>query len=313
MQKWHIPQNKSQTLAVLLFDGFSNLCLANAVEPLRVANTLAGRRLYDWQFVTLDGAGVASSSGLPVTPAGRLRDHLGGAFLFLLPGYAARSHVAASRAGLRAAQARFETLVGMDTGSWLLAAAGLLDGRCATIHRDELTALAEAFPTVSVREDRWTRDGPMVTCGGALATFDLVLDLIAARHGEALRLEIASFLMSPTLHPPAPGLRPEGQGLVPAAVALMGQHLEDPLSIPELAERLEVHPKTLARACQAELGAAPLTVYRRLRLTAARRLAEQSTYDMAEIALRCGYASAAAMTRAFVAEFGLPPSGLRRG
>ena len=80
-------QPAPREIAILLFDRFSNHCLANAVEPFRAANMLSRKELYRWQFVTWDGRDVVSSSGLPVTPGARLADHPGGDYLFLLPSY----------------------------------------------------------------------------------------------------------------------------------------------------------------------------------------------------------------------------------
>jgi AraC family transcriptional regulator, carnitine catabolism transcriptional activator len=112
-----------------LFDRFSNHCLANAIEPLRAANTFAGRTLYRWSFLSLDGAQVTSSSGLPVQPDTTLARHPGGDYLFLMPSYGFRDQAGPATArALRSAARRFGALVGMDTGAWLLAAAGFSRG-----------------------------------------------------------------------------------------------------------------------------------------------------------------------------------------
>ena len=84
MRNWTNPAVAPQEVAVLLFPRFSNLCLANAVEPLRAANEILMREAYRWRFVTLDGETVESSSGLPVLPHGPLRDHPGGDHLVVL-------------------------------------------------------------------------------------------------------------------------------------------------------------------------------------------------------------------------------------
>ncbi|MDF1715450.1 MAG: helix-turn-helix domain-containing protein [Antarcticimicrobium sp.] len=315
MRKWHIPSSKPEEIAVLLFPRFSNHCLANAVEPLRATNELGRRDLYRWRFVTVDGAPVSSSSGLPVLPDCRLSDHPGGDVLFVLPSYDVQRHATQPvLRALKAAARRFGAVAGMDTGSWLMAAAGLLDGHRATIHPNELTGFSEAFDMVEAEDSRFVMDRRMLTCGGAMTAFDLVLELIARAHGEAMRLEVASFFMFARSDPPkGPLVRSTGSKLVDGCVALMSAHLEEPLSVPQLAAGMGAHPKTLARAFHAHLGAGPQTVYRRLRLTAARRYAEQSGYSIAEIALRCGYQTPAAMTRAFGQEFGKPPSAFRQG
>ncbi len=304
---------KTQEIGVLLFDGFSNHCLANAVEPLRAANGFARRTLYRWTFLTIDGQRAVSSSGLPVMPAARLADQPGGDFLFVLTSYGFRAQMTpASLRALRAAARRFKTLVGMDTGSWLLAEAGLLEGRRATIHWDELTALSETFPDLDVTEDRFVIDGDRITCGGVTTTFDLILDLIHRHHGATLRLEVAAlFMHGERSHPTDPALRMTGQQTVDAAVALMRRNIETPLTVAEIGKRLDLGQRRLETLFARHLGTPPRTVYRRLRLHEARRLVERASMSVAEIATRCGYVDASAMTRAYRKEFGAPPRAHR--
>ena len=308
MREWHITHEGTQQVGVLLFPRFSNHCLANAVEPLRAANEIAGRALYAWEFLTLDGGGVASSSGLPVNAARRLRDHPGDDTLLVLPSYEVRAHAtpACARA-LRAAAGRFRALAGLDTGAWLLASAELLVGRRATIHPDEAPAFAETFADVEVVDERFVNAGRVSTCGGASAALDWTLDRIARTHGEALRLEVAAMLLAP-----GATRAPRGSRAIERCVRLMSAHLEAPLDVPEVARRLGTTQRRLARIVRAELGTSPATLYRRLRLAAARRMAEQSDHRVSEIAVRCGYGDASAMTRAFRREFGIVPTALRR-
>ena len=302
-----------QRIAILLFDQFSNHCLANALEPLRAANTLSRRVLYEWQIVTISGDVVTSSSGLKLMPDLPIRDVPKGDYLFVLPSYGHLKHATpANLRSLRGAAGKFDTLVGLDTGAWLMAAAGLLENRRATIHWDELESFAEKFPDIEVVRDRIVMDGNRLTCGGASTAFELVMELIEQHHGKRLRLEITSlFMQGDTRHLNDPSLRPTGSQIVDGTVALMRQNMEEPLPLPEVARRAGCSQKRLTQLFQQHLSAPPKTVYKRLRLIEARRLSEQSTYPVAEIALRCGYADASAMTRAFVAEFGQPPRAYR--
>lgn len=313
MRNWSISTAESEDIAVLLFPRFSNLCLANAIEPMRAANELLMRDYYRWSFVTLDGEAVTSSSGLPVMPGSRLRDHPGGSLLFVVSSYAATdfaNHLTGR--SLTAAAHRFQTVAGMDTGAWLMAHAGLLDGRRATIHWDELTAFSEAYPAIDTEPERFVIDGNRITSGGAMTAFDLVLELIGRTHGEALRLEVSSiFLHQTTQAPTDRDYRHHTSPVVERAIALMSSELEAPLTIGEIAGQMQMPQRGLTRIFQAELGAPPITVYKRIRLAAARRYAQQSRYSIAEIALRCGYSDAAAMTRAFGEEYGKPPSAFR--
>lgn len=308
------PQNATRTVGVLLFPNFSNLCLANAIEPLRAANTLARRPLYRWQFLGLTRDTLTSSSGLPVTPEDSLARHPGGDGLLLLPSYDFQSHARPDTLrALRAARRRFGMLAGLDMGSWLLAAAGLLDGRRATLHWDELDRFAETFPEVEVSTDRVVRDGDILSCGGGATALELMLDLIARHHGPMLRLEVAALFMHGER--PAPADLPprlSDDQLVEAAASIMRRNVEAPLPVAAVARRLNVTPRALERRFRAVLGRGPGATYRALRLNAARRLVEQTTLSVSEIATRCGYEDASALTRAFRAAFGQTPRDLRQ-
>jgi len=313
MPDWKILQTGSSCIGVLLFDRFSNHCLANAVEPLRAANTLLGRKIYDWQVLTLDGAPVTSSSGFPVVPAASLSEASGGDALFLLPSYDYRRHATVKCSQLlRAAARRYDTLVGLDTGSWLLAEAGLLDGRPATIHYEVFEEFSEQFPDVMARRERFIVDGNRVTSGGAMTAFELVLRLIGERHGTALTLEIAALFMHQEAGIVRSVSKAQGNRHVAAAIAEMESHVEQPLPIRLVAKRAGCSQKELERWFAKVIGAPPQTVYRRIRLTLARRLMVETAMSVAEVALRCGYADASAFTRAFKAEFGVPPRAVRQ-
>ncbi len=313
MRSWKKSSGKTQTIGILLFERFSNHCLANAVEPLRAANGLLGRAAYVWQFLSLDGAPVKSSSGLPVAADTSLSGAAGGDVLFVLPSYEYREFVTpANVRSLRAAAAKFPVLVGMDAGSWLLASAGLLDGHRATIHWEETDGFREAFPDLDVRRSRLEIDRNRWSCAGALSAFDLALWMIGDAHGEALRLEVAALLMSGETDIGGQGVRAKSRG-VGLALALMREHLEEPLSVPELAARLGLSARKLEGLFRVDLGAGPQKVYRRIRLLAARRFVEQTGLSVAEIAVRSGYRDPAAMTRAFREEFGTTPQKLRAG
>lgn len=313
MQIWEKTSATPQRIGVLLFEGFSNHCLANTVEPMRAANMLSGKTLYDWTFLSLDAQPVQSSSGLPVAPHDRL-DAMRGDMLVVMPSYGFRHHASwQTQAALRAASTRFYTLCAMDTGSWLLAHSGLLDEHKATIHWEELTNFAERFPDVEAVRERYVIDKDRLTCSGAMAAFDLILHLIGQTHGQALALEVAQLFMTrDSARSHAGGATPAGR-IVNRALAVMQEHLEHPLPIPEIARRAGVTQKTLDARMKAELGATPTTVYRRQRLTLARKLVTDTDLSIAEITLRAGYKNPAAMTRAFRAAFNTTPSHIRQG
>lgn len=313
MPNWIKTTAKCRRIDILLFERFSNHCLANTVEPLRAANELAQERLYDWRYLTVDGASVTSSSGLLVEPEAALRDGVHGDLLFVLPSYGFRElSTPACLVALRAASSRYDTLAGLDTGGWLLAEADLLSGRRATVHWHELDGFAERFPDIDVARERFVIDGDRITCGGAMAAFDLVSQLIASHHGEALRLEVSFMFMHEGTVARMPGLTSAPRSaMVQRAIGVMRENLEVPLSVIAVARRVGQTQRRIEQAFRRELGATPRTVYRRLRLLEARKMVDQTDLRVAEIAVRCGYASPAAMTRAFAAEFSQTPRALR--
>ncbi|MES0864762.1 GlxA family transcriptional regulator [Ruegeria sp. SCPT10] len=311
MRVWTNSAAAAQQIGVLLFDGFSNHCLANTVEPLRAANMLSGRDLYRWTFLSLNNGPVTSSSGLQVAPHDRLQS-ASGDMLMVMPSYGFQAHSGwHTLSGLRSAASRFETLAGLDTGSWLLALAGLLDEHRATIHWEELTGFTERFPDVDAVRERFVIDRNRITCSGAMAAFDLVLHLIGQAQGQALALEVAQLFMTRDSARSHTGGAGATSGYVNKALALMQEHLETPLAVSEIARRVGRSHKTLSQRMQSELGAGPAQVYRRLRLNLARKLVSETDLSIAEIALRAGYEDPSALTRAFKSEFGMAPRALR--
>ena len=290
---------RTEHVGICLYPRFSNHCLANALEPLRAANDLSGRTLYRWHLLTPDGSTVASSSGLPVTPDDKLADAPGGDLLMLLPSYDHQAQTIHSQA-LRAAAYRYDRVAGLDAGSWLMAHAGLLNGRRAVIHADLLRDFEAAFPDVVALPTRWIEDGRWLTAGGATAAFDLVLHLIRRRHGAALAQAVtALFLAGPAAGP--------SDRLVARAVSVMERTVEAPVALSELAGLLGVTPRTLTRRFVRATGETPGQVYARLRLDAGRRALEEGS-GVADAAFRAGYSDASAFARAMRRRFGAAPS-----
>ena len=301
------PCATTTQISILLFDRFSNHCLANVLEPLRAANDLSGQQVFDWNIIVLAGQRVHSSSGLRLDADAQLAD-MRGDILMVMPSYGFLTHanVMSSRA-LRAAARRFDILAGLDTGSWLLAEAGLLDGYRATIHWDELDRFSERFSDIDVQKEAVIYDRNRITCGGASTAFALAMQMIEKQHGAALRMRVEHLFSG------AYAQRPDRRGGIAArALDLMRANIEEPLPIALLAQQLGRSQKHLEQQTLARLGAVPQIIYRRIRLERARGLALDTSISVAEIAVRCGYQDASAMTRAFRSEYGTTPQALRR-
>lgn len=310
MQEWTKSSEVTRKIGFLLFDQFSNLCLANCLEPLRAANTFSGRTEYQWELLTISGASVVSSSGMPVLPHTAVADAGGWDYLFVLASYDYQKHnnVMVWRA-LRQAASRATTVVGLDTAPWLMASAGLLDARWATVHWDVIDSFAETFLSLNIEQSRVVWDADRITCAGAMSALDLTQDLIADHLGQAMRLDIAHlFLQSSAPEGPKAAVDQPTHRLIRDAVQLMHGTIEAPLSVPQLAQLLSCSAKTLERRFQENLRAAPGSVYRHLRLTKAAQLIASTKLSVAEISVRCGYDNPSAFTRAFKARYGATPT-----
>lgn len=303
------PPSAKLTVNVLLFETFSNMLLACLLEPLRVVrddNDVDIR----WTILTHTDAPILSSSGLRITPDMRRADAKPCEMLIIIGGDRFRSEAQDPelRRSLRLTT-KAGSIIAADSGTWLLAAAGYLDGRRATLHWQLLAEFAEAFPNVTVVPDRFVRDGPYLTCGGASTAMDLILATISTRFGQTARFDAASMF----LHDQArPGM-PSDQGAAMASHAslavrkiltLMASRLEQPMTLDELARETGISPRSLARLFSEQVGMPPGRYYKHLRLARAKDLATHTSLPLGQIALRCGFSGASALSHAYTQEYG---------
>jgi transcriptional regulator GlxA family with amidase domain len=223
-------------------------------------------------------------------------------------------------AWIRAAAARSRRVTSVCSGAFLLAAAGLLDGRRATTHWSTCALLARLHPQVEVEGDRiYVRDGHVWTSAGVTAGMDLTLALVEDDHGGALALEVARQLVLFTR-------RGGGQSQFSAQLAVpraerwplrealgyIADHLDADLSVPALARHAAMSPRTFARAFRAEVGTTPAAYVQAVRVEAARRLLETTTDGTAEVARACGFGTVETMHRAFRRTVHTTPGQYRR-
>ena len=314
MPKWTKTITASVSISFLLFDRFSNMCLANCLEPMRAANTLVSCDFYNWRFLSLKGQTVLSSSGLPVLAQGKLGDMAPCDYLFIITSYDYLMHdTAQCRKALQDSARKSKTMVGLDTGPWLMASSGLLEGRRATLHWETIDSFSEKFLNIDTVRHRVVRDGNRITCAGAMSAFDLTRTMIEDHLGSSVALDVDAMLLRDD---PLPAqnrrVRSAPKSPLQSAISAMQTNVERPLSITEIAEIAACPSKTLERRFKAAFDASPGQVYRHIRLTVARQLVESSSLSISEISLRCGYESAASMSRAFRLRFGMAPRALAR-
>jgi transcriptional regulator GlxA family with amidase domain len=207
---------------------------------------------------------------------------------------------------------------GISSGAFILAAAGLLDQRHFTIHWEHAPALKEAFPHLSPRQARYVIDGDRITCGGGIAPLDLMHALIAERLGSAFARRVSDwYLHTAVAEPSAPqrGSAAERFGTHhPVLINIlekMEATIESPMDRSTMARFGGISDRHLDRLFATELRSGFLETYRRIRLDHARRLLEQSSLSISEVAFATGFASSSHLARAFKSQYGTTPGSSR--
>lgn len=311
----------TRTYTFILVPGFTLLAFASAVEPMRIANQLSQQPLYRWSVLSESGGPVASSSGVAVGVDGPLVTLEKGTRLFVCSGNPAMAATAPAIVGAVQRHHRFGGVVGgIGTGAFALAKAGLVDGRRFTLHWENQPGFAETFPDHSPSANRFETDGRLVTCGGGAASTDLMLSVIALDHGS----DFAAMVSEMCLRTVLPGVDPRQRSslaalmrsrnpLVIATVTLMNRHIEDPLSLDELAEAAGFSRRHLERMFNKVTGKSPGEFYRGLRLDHGRNLLGTTELTLQEVALACGFVSVSSFSQSFQLRFKAAPTKLKQG
>lgn len=313
----HAPGTEPLAVAVLVLDDCNTLTLAAAIDPMRAANRLSRRTLFNWTYVTASGEPARLTSGLAV-PGGPVARLDTCDLLMVLAGFnIAQQATPALLSSLRRIASNGATLAAIDGGSWLLAEAGLLDGHTATTHWEDLESFARRFPAITVLADRFHIDRNRMTSGGATPAIDMMLHLIGTRHGAALAARVAGAFIYDSAPDPARAQRRQTprrahSALTARAAALMEHTLDNPLPLPELARRSGSSARSLQAQFRARLGTTPQAYYLSLRLAEALRLVTDTTIPLTDVALATGFTSQSAFARAFRKAHGHSARDLRR-
>ncbi|WP_291590048.1 GlxA family transcriptional regulator [Comamonas sp. UBA7528] len=221
---------------------------------------------------------------------------------------------------LRRSSANARRTCSICTGAFVLASAGLLDGRRAATHWAYAEELGTCYPAVQVDANPiWVQDGPVYTSAGVTAGIDLALSLVEDDLGTKTALEIARMLV---VFLKRPGGQRQFSTVLSAQqsttrtsftdlVAWISENLDKPLNVEALADRVVMSPRNFARVFATEVGVPPAQYLRRMRIEAARALLEQTARGMDDIASRCGFGSDEAMRRAFLEDIGVTPGQYR--
>jgi transcriptional regulator GlxA family with amidase domain len=307
-------------VAVVIFPDFQILDAAGPIAALEVAGRGEDSPAYAIQTLAAEPARATSSSGVHLA-ADPLEEARPFDTLIVAGGQGTRQAIACQETigFIRAADAAGARIASVCSGAFLLAEAGLLDGAPATTHWSAADLFRRRYPAVRLDPDRiFTRHGRIWTSAGVTAGIDLTLALIAEDLGEEVSRAVARILV--VFH-----RRPGGQSQFSevlrlqertdrfsAVIAWAREHLTEPLTVEQLADRAGLSPRQFARAFAEAAGVTPAKAVERLRLEAARSLVEDSALSVEQIAERCGFGDAERMRRAFLRAFGSPPQALRR-
>jgi transcriptional regulator GlxA family with amidase domain len=311
--------------------GFPDLQILDVTGPLEVFSRTArwlmdnGHRkdlAYSVELVAAKAGPLEASSGLTLVADRRFRDLRGDVDTLLVAG-GRGARAAAQDATLLAWLARFAPRVrrlgSVCTGTFVLAAAGLLDGRHATTHWGSCDTLSKLHPDVTIEPDPiFVRDGSVYTSAGVTAGMDLALALVEEDFGRHVALETARQLVLFLR-------RPGGQSQFSTQLAVqaadreplrelqqwIADHLSSDLSVTTLADRVAMSPRHFARVFATELGMTPARFVELQRVEAARRRLEESTDSVDEVAATCGFGGAEVMRRAFLRTVRVSPSDYR--
>lgn len=300
----------------LLVPSLSMMSLASAIEPLRAVNLLAHRRAYEWRLTSSDGLPIEAANGMTFSVIDPKAALAGAHYVFVCGGMRIqRSDEGQCLSILRQAARRGAYIGALSTGTYLLARAGLLDGYRCTIHWENRPAFLEDFPHIECTNTLYEIDRDRLTCSGGTAAMDLMLHLIAARHGREMAVRAATQYQHDRIRDASEkqrGDRIEVLAHLPkklrAAIQIMESHIEDPLPIPEIALSIDIGGRQLERLFAKHTQATPLRYYMGLRVKQARELLIYTDLAIVDIAVACGFVSPSHFSTWYKRITGLSPT-----
>jgi transcriptional regulator GlxA family with amidase domain len=316
--------NPVRVIDVLAFPAVQLLDVTGPVQVFASANDLIGGAgeawPYDLRVVAQCCKGVTASAGVTIAagPLSKSGDPLDTLVVAGGEGVEAAIDNPALVDWVRERATQARRVASVCTGAFVLAAAGLLDGRRAATHWKYCTELAQRFPAVRVESDPiFVCDGSVWTSAGVTAGIDLALALVEEDLGRAAALAIARYLVVFLK-------RPGGQAQFSAALALqaaddqfgalhdwINKHLAGDLSLSILADRAGMSERSFSRHYAEATGQTPARAIERLRVEAARRLLLESRLPVKRIAQRCGFGSEETMRRSFHRLIDITPQDYR--
>ncbi|MBX6322783.1 MAG: GlxA family transcriptional regulator [Rhodospirillaceae bacterium] len=313
------PSELPQRIGLFVVPQFAMMGFTSAIEPLRSANRLSGKRLYSWHIVSKDGAPVTASNGIAVVPEASIADPPRFTSLIVCAGIdAQRYDEKPVFAWLRRLDRQGIAIGAISLGTYVLARAGLLDGYRCTVHWESLEAFAEEYPHIEVTPELFEIDRGRFTCSGGIAALDMMLHLIARQHGHALAAAVSDQFLHERIrdrHDRQRMALPVRLGVrhpkLLAVIRRMEETLEDPVSCASLARGVNLSCRQLERLFRRYLGRTPTRYYLELRLQRARLLLQQTDMTVLDVALASGFVSASHFSKCYRELFNKTPRAER--
>ena len=309
----------AQKIGFLLLDQFSLLAFASAIEPLRAANRQSGKQIFEWMVASPNGINSVASNGVEVQ-TNTDPEHLKNCrMVFVCAGVNVRNNTNKAILNLVRRLDRNGAIIGaICTGTYVMAAAGLLDGRRCTIHWENIDGLAEEFQDLNLTTDLFEIDGNRVTCSGGTASLDMMLNLISQSHGAQLAAEISDQFIHDRIREPTDRQRMELRSRIGvshpkllAVVKTMEDNLEEPLPQTTIARETSLSTRQLERLFRKYLNTTPTRYYLNLRLGRARHLLRQTSMSILSVALACGFVSASHFSKCYRERYDRTPRAER--
>ncbi|MEI9418483.1 GlxA family transcriptional regulator [Mesorhizobium sp. Cs1321R2N1] len=309
-------------VAILLLPGFSQLSLSSFLVPLRLANSVAGYRFFEWSVSTPDGKPVECACGISVSAnhafskiisaiSSVTRPHM----VVLCAGEQVENQASAPLLNLlRLCRRDRVSMAALGTATWLLAEGGMLNDAPCTIHWGKMPALTETFSRLNVMNNLFVRTGDLVTCAGEFASFHLAMELVSNRLGKGTASAVCHHTTALRWRSGSDkqwSASSEFAGVsrtMSEIISLMEQHIEDPLSLYDLARCVGCSRRQIERLFDRYVSCSPRRYYMHLRLERAKQLVEHTSLQQVEIAVACGFATASRFSKCFRNAFGRSPT-----
>ena len=299
----------------VLMENFTLLSFSSALDALRIANRMSGKKLYDWTFIGENEEFVSCSAGTKFKLDNHLIELHRDDTVVLCGGTEIQESTTKKLIGWLRREARRGIIIGgLCTAAYPMAKAGLLDNKKATIHWENQDSFAEEFLEVELTKTVFVCDGNRYTTAGGTSSIDLLLKIIADEHGEELANAVADQMIYSSIRtdqdtqrlsvPTRIGVRHPKLSKV---IQLMEINIEEPISPSILAKDVGMSTRQLERLFRRYLDRSPKRYYMELRLQKARNLLMQTDMSVINVALACGFASPSHFSKCYRAHYNTTP------